>query len=159
MAKNDVEKLETLLGVIDPDSKTYSFEKELSMEGKKMKGAFVAKYMGISARLKLGTIRAKLLDGAPIDSVDTMTDDIAYMIAYLSVALVKTPRWFNYDAIDEYNDLRDLYFEVYNFMQSFREQNGKSANVGSGKDASSTPPMEGVQRTSIATDQPDDTDD
>lgn len=159
MAKNDNEKLEVLSGVIDRDSKTYSFKKSLSVEGVKQEGTFVARYMGIGARLKLGTIRAKLLEGAPIDSVDTMTDDIAYMIAYLSVALVKTPKWFNYDNIDEYQDLRDLYMEVYNFMTNFRTKNEQDTNAGSSKDAVVTPPVEDMQRVSITAESPDDSGD
>ena len=39
--------------------------------------------MGVAARLRIGTLRAKLVEGAPAQSVDTVTDDIAYMIAYL----------------------------------------------------------------------------
>lgn len=149
MAKQ-AEKMDVLSGILDRESKTYSFEKELSVEGVKQKGTFVARYLGIGARLRIGTIRAKLLDGAPIDSVDTMTDDIAYMIAYLTVALTKTPRWFNYDLIDDYEDLRDLYMEVYNFMNHFRGKDEPSSNAGNSEDAPSTPPVEGVQRTAIA---------
>lgn len=150
MAKNDNEKMEILTGVIDKDSKTYSFEKTLSMMGKEQRGTFVARYMGIGARLKLGTIRAKLLDGAPIQSVDTMTDDLAYMVAYLSVALIKTPKWFNYDEIDEYGDLRNLYMEVYEFMNTFRGKNEQSTNAGDSENASGEKAVESVQRTAIA---------
>ena len=156
MAKNDNEKLEILTGIVDRDSKTYSFEKTLSMVGEQKTGTFVAKYMGIGARLKLGTIRAKLLDGAPIQSVDTITDDLAYMIAYLSVALIKTPKWFNYDEIDDYQDIRDLYLEVYNFMQNFRGKNESNTNAGDSKDAVVTPPVEDMQRVSITTESPSD---
>ena len=37
----------------------------------------------------------KLEDGAPAQSIDNLTDDIAYMIAYLTVALIETPKWWN----------------------------------------------------------------
>lgn len=109
-----------LAGVVDNESKTYVFEKEVSVGGQKRTGTFKAKYMGVAGRLRVGTIRAKLLDGAPSQSVDTLTDDIAYMIAYLTVSLIKVPDWWNYDEIDEVSDLRDMYMEVYNFVQSFR---------------------------------------
>ena len=150
MANANDDKMDVLTGIIDKDSKTYSFEKELSVLGKRQKGAFVAKYMGIGARLRMGTIRAKLLDGAPVDSVDTTTDDIAYMIAYLTVSLVKSPRWFNYDNLDYYEDLRELYTEVYRFMTNFREQNEQDSNAGNSENAAGTPSVESVQRTAIA---------
>ena len=130
MTKSDNEKTEILSGIINKENKTYSFEYTMSMMGKKQTGTFVARYMGIGARLKLGTIRAKLLDGAPIQSVDTLTDDLAYMIAYLSVGLVNTPKWFNYDEIDDYEDLKNLYLEVFNFMNNFRGKNEQSSNAG-----------------------------
>lgn len=120
---------EILTGIVDRESKTYTFNKTMSVNGIKMEGTFVAKYMGISARLRLGTIRAKLLDGAPSESLDTLTDDIAYMIAYLTVALTKTPDWWNYDELDDVDELKSLYLEVYEFVNSFRQENAKSANA------------------------------
>lgn len=119
-----------LSGIIDKESKTYTFEKTVSVGGEKKKGTFKAKYLGVASRLRIGTIRAKLLDGAPSQSVDTLTDDIAYMIAYLTVALIKIPNWWNYEEIDEISDLRDMYLEVYNFIQSFRGQNETDTNAG-----------------------------
>lgn len=150
MAQNENEKLDVLAGVIDRDSKTYSFEKKLSVNGEEKTGAFTAKYMGIGARLRMGSLRAKLLDGAPTQSVDMVTDDIAFMMAYLTVTLIKTPTWFNLEQIDDYDDLRDLYTEVFNFMRSFRGKNEQSADAGSGEDASSEETVEAVQRTPIA---------
>ena len=150
MAKdNTQEKLDVLEGIIDQDAKTYSFEKTISVLGKKKKGSFTAKYMGITARLRLGTIRAKLLDGAPTQSVDPLTDDIAYMIAYLSVTLIKTPTWWNYDELDDLEDLKAVFDEVSNFMRNFREKNAKDSNVGDSGATSSKTNMESVQRTPI----------
>lgn len=122
-------ELDILTGVIDPESKTYSFEKTISVQGEKLTGTFTAKYMGITARLRLGTLRAKLLDGAPSQSVDVLTDDIAYMIAYLTVALIKVPKWWNYDHLDEVEDLQAMYEEVNAFMRSFREKNVPNTNA------------------------------
>ena len=148
MAK-DQDKLDVLTGIIDQNSKTYSFNRTMTLGGKKQTGTFVAKYLGITARLRLGVIRAKLLDGAPNQSVDTLTDDLAYMIAYLNVALIKFPPWWNYDNLDSLEELRDLYLEVYNFMTKFREQNEASANAGSGTAPAGETNMESVQRTAI----------
>lgn len=133
---------EILAGVIDNESKTYTFEHEVSVNGIKQKGSFTAKYMGVAARLRIGTLRAKLLEGAPSQSVDTLTDDIAYMIAYLTVALIKTPSWWNYDGLDEISDLRAMYLEVYNFNQSFRGKNDSNSNAGDSSAASSKETVE-----------------
>lgn len=150
MAKQ-TDRLEVLTGIVDQESKTYSFQKTVSIGGEKKTGAFVAKYMGIGARLRMGSLRAKLLDGAPNESVDTLTDDIAYMIAYLTVTLTKRPNWFNFEDLDDFSDLRELYQEVYNFTQNFRAKNEQSTNAGSSKDASGEETVEGVQRTAITT--------
>lgn len=131
MAKKLTEnQMEVLAGIVDNESKTYTFEKEISVEGEKKKGTFTVKYMGVAARLRLGTIRAKLLEGAPSQSVDPLTDDIAYMIAYLTVSLTKAPNWWNYDRIDDVSDLREVYMEAYKFMRSFRGQNEQGTNAG-----------------------------
>lgn len=136
-------KQQVLTGVIDNESKTYTFNKTITlMGGEKREGTFKAKYMGVTARLRIGTIRAKLLDGAPAQSVDQLTDDIAYMIAYLTVALVETPRWWSYDALDEFTELREMYMEVYEFIQSFRHNDGASADAGHSTDADGTETVE-----------------
>ena len=136
--KQKEDKTKVLTGVIDNESKTYTFEKTLSMSaGIKKTGTFVAKYLGVAARLRMGTIRAKLLDGAPSQSLDNITDDIAYMVAYLTVSLTKTPDWWSFDEIDDIQDLRAMYLEVYNFTQSFRARNEESTNAGNSTDASS----------------------
>lgn len=143
MAK-DQDKLNVLTGIIDQNSKTYSFNRTMTVSGKKQTGAFIAKYLGITARLRLGVIRAKLLDGAPTQSVDNLTDDIAYMIAYLNVALIKFPPWWNYDNLDSIEELRDMYFEVFNFMKKFRESNETNTNDGRSSASSSEADMESV---------------
>ena len=140
--KKQEQQFDILTGIIDNDSKTYTFEKTVSIGTKKRTGSFTAKYMGVAGRLRLGTIRAKLLDGAPAQSVDTLTDDIAYMIAYLTVALVKTPSWWNYDEIDDIDDLKSMYLEVYSFIQSFRTQNAENSNVRDSSIASGQETME-----------------
>ena len=133
---------EVLSGIIDNESKTYTFEAEVTVNGKKEKGSFTAKYMGVAARLRMGTIRAKLLDGAPAQSIDTLTDDIAYMIAYLQVALVKSPKWWNYSTLEELTDLKKVYMEVYKFNQSFRGQNGANTDAGDSTDTAGTEDVE-----------------
>lgn len=135
--KKKQEKQDKILtGIVDQESKTYTFEASVSVQGTIQTGTFKAKYMGVAARLRVGTIRAKLLDGAPAASVDALTDDIAYMIGYLTVALTSVPKWWNYDLIDDVNDLKKLYLEVYEFTKSFRGHDDTSSNVGDSSDTS-----------------------
>lgn len=126
--QRQLDETQILSGIVDNDSKTYTFEAEALVDGKREKGTFVAKYMGVAARLRIGTIRAKLLDGAPAASVDVLTDDIAYIIAYLQVALIKTPKWWNYDELEDFEDLKNIYQEVFNFIQNFRAQNEQNTH-------------------------------
>ena len=140
-AIKQAQQSEILSGIVNNESKTYTFTKELSVCGKKQSGTFIAKYIGIAGRLKLGTIRAKLLEGAPSQSVDALTDDIAYMVAYLTVALTTTPSWFNYEDLDDIVDLRNLYMEVFQFMQSFRGNHEQDTNARDSADASSQETM------------------
>ena len=129
-------KQEILTGVVDNETKTYTFQKTISILGEKKTGTFKAKYLGVSARLRIGTIRAKLLEGAPQESLDVLTDDLAYMIAYLTVALTQVPSWWDYDCIDEIGELREVYLEVYEFMQSFRGKYDENTNVRYSSNAS-----------------------
>lgn len=142
-AVQERKQTEILSGIIDNESKTYTFQKTLTVSGGEQKtGTFKAKYLGVAARLRIGTIRAKLLDGAPTQSLDSLTDDIAYIIAYLTVALVEKPEWFSFDILDEYTEMRDMYTEVYEFMQSFRAKDGANTDAGHSSAASSTEDVE-----------------
>lgn len=140
--KEDQEKTDILTGIISNEDKTYTFEAEMSVDNKVRKGQFVAKFMTVTGRLRLGTIRAKLLDGAPSQSVDALTDDIAYMLAYLQVSLIKTPDWFNWDGIDNEQELRKIFLEVVEFNNRFRNQDGQTSDAGDSADTSSTEAVE-----------------
>ena len=135
-------KEEILTGIIDNESKTYTFNKTMSVQGERKTGTFKTKFLGVTARLRIGTIRAKLLEGAPQQSVDTLTDDLAFMIAYLTVSLIQVPSWWDYDKLDEISELREVYMEVYEFNQTFRNQNDESSNVGYSSDAIGEETME-----------------
>ena len=135
-------KEEILTGIVDNESKTYTFNKTMSVQGERKTGTFKTKFLGVTARLRIGTIRAKLLEGAPQQSVDTLTDDLAFMIAYLTVSLIQVPSWWDYDKLDEISELREVYMEVYEFNQTFRNQNDESSNVGHSSDAIGEETME-----------------
>ena len=134
-AQKALEKDNALAGILDPEARTYTFQKEISVAGVRREGTFTVKYMGVAARLRVGTLRAKLLDGAPSASVDGLTDDIAFMMAYLNTAIVKAPKWWNFDELDDIEDLKAMYQEVYDFVQHFRVHNESSTNAGASTDA------------------------
>lgn len=129
-------------GIIDDDARQYTFKMDVLFDGKMRNATFTARYMGVADRLRVGTMRAKLLDGAPADSVDTVTDDIAYMISYLDVSLVKRPSWWDFNHIDDINDLRKLYQKVYDFVERFRVHSRGSADDGAGSAADSEKAVE-----------------
>lgn len=136
---------EILSGIVDTERRMYTFKRVYEVNGKRLQGTFEAKYMSITDRLRIGVLRAKYLDGAPSESVDALADDIAYMIAYLQVALIKAPKWWNYEQLsfeDDMNKLREVYTEVYNFNKYFREYYESTANAGSGSDTFSEETME-----------------
>ena len=137
---NDKEKI--LSGILNPEEKTYTFEKEVTVDGEKRIGTFKAKYLSVAARLRVGTLRAKLLEGAPSESVDVLTDDLAYMISYLTVALVQAPVWWDYDKLEEIEDLKNVYLEVNAFVNSFRRTDGQGSNVGDSETSVSEEAME-----------------
>ena len=74
--------------------------------------------------------------------MDTVTDDIAYMISYLDVSLVKRPSWWDFNHIDDINDLRKLYQKVYDFVERFRVHSRGSADDGAGSTADSETTVE-----------------
>ena len=59
-------KEEILTGIVDNESKTYTFNKTMSVQGERKTGTFKTKFLGVTARLRIGTIRAKLLECQPI---------------------------------------------------------------------------------------------
>lgn len=135
--EQDRQKDEVLSGIIDTEKRSYTFKKVYEFFGKKLQGTFEAKYMSISDRLRIGVIRSKLLDGAPAQTLDSLADDIAYMIAYLQVALVKAPKWWNYDQMsleDDLSKLREVYTEVYTFNKSFRDYYEANSYAGDSSD-------------------------
>lgn len=133
---NEEQKQSLLAGIVDKESKTFTFKFILTVDGEKKEGTFVAKYLSVATRLRLGTIRAKLLDGAPVQSLDTLTDDMSYIMAYLTVAFINKPTWFDFERLEDISEMRDLYTKVYNWMSSFRRKDGQDTNAGNSPDAS-----------------------
>lgn len=109
--------------LVDYNARTLMFKKTyISPDGEELEGVFKAVYPSIMDRIKVGTIRAETLNGAPSASVDNFTDDLVYMIAYLSVILKEKPDWFNFDSFDDIDFMRDVFIEVSNWVNNFRHK-------------------------------------
>ena len=136
-----------LSGIVDHERRIYTFKKVYNMYGKKLQGTFEAKYLSIVDRLRIGTLRAKLLDGVSGQSLDRISDDISYMLAYLNVALTKTPKWWDYEKMSMENDipkLREVFREVSEFNRSFRYEDEGSGHAESGSDELGKEDMESM---------------
>ena len=121
--------------IVDAEARTATFTKTCNFNGLNKTGTFVAKYPTITDRIAIGSMRAKMLGGAPSQSVDTYTDDLAFMVAYLKVLLIKTPKWFDLTKLEDDAILRELFHEVSNWVTDFRQSNVASENGGFGTTA------------------------
>lgn len=118
--------------LVDSEERTITIQKNILVNGVLKTGVFVGKYLSLMERIKIGSIRAKLLDGAPAESLDPYTDNIVFMVAYLTVALVKQPSWFKLEELDDITILQQLYNEIDEFNQSFRLNYESSKNGATG---------------------------
>lgn len=142
-AQKEQEEDNALSGIIDNEKKRYTFQHTIHTADGAKEGTFTARIMSVMDRLALGSQRAKLLGGAPLASIDGVTDDIAYMIAFLQVTLVDSPDWFDFDVMEDLSDLYDLFYEVKAFQDRFRSHSDQGANVRDSEIASSTTAVEG----------------
>lgn len=106
--------------ITDAEARTCTFTKTYKIRGKNKTGTFVFKYPSLLDRTQIGVARAKMLDGAQEQSLDKMTSDLLYIIAYLGKLCIKNPNWFNLNLIEEYDVLFDLFNEVSKWVDDFR---------------------------------------
>ena len=86
--KNEVnessEKVRKVTQIItDAEARTCTFTKKYKIRGKNKTGTFTFKYPSLFDRTQIGVARAKMLDGAQEQSLDKVTSDLTYIIAYL----------------------------------------------------------------------------
>ena len=133
--KNEVnessEKVRKVTQIItDAEARTCTFTKKYKIRGKNKTGTFTFKYPSLFDRTQIGVARAKMLDGAQEQSLDKVTSDLTYIIAYLGKLCIKHPSWFNLNLIEEYEVLTDLFEEVSKWVTDFRLSMEKSENDG-----------------------------
>lgn len=93
-------------------------------------GTFVFHYPSLMEQIRIGTIKAQLLDGVPVESVDTATNVAAFMMATLRVVLDSAPEWFNLDTVDDLEVLSRVFNEYAQWRESFRKGTGESNHTG-----------------------------
>ncbi|MCM1216795.1 MAG: hypothetical protein NC548_20030 [Lachnospiraceae bacterium] len=130
MAEN--EKITPMEQVANADLRKHSFKRTITVEGYHKTGTFVARLPSVMDRVTIGVRRAQMLGAAPattvnngassISAVDPFTDDLAFMIAFLDVLLVKRPKWFVWEALDEVQDVREMFTEVSQWANSFHRK-------------------------------------
>lgn len=130
MAENG--KITPMEQVTSAELRQLKFKRTITVEGYHKTGTFVARLPSVMDRVTIGVRRAQMLGGAPattvnngvssISTVDPFTDDLAFMISFLDVLLVKRPKWFIWEALDEVQDVRDMFTEVSKWANSFHRK-------------------------------------
>jgi hypothetical protein len=91
--------------------------------GKKWVGTFTTHYPTPRDLLQAGTMQARLTGSAPKDSLDALTDEIAFIVARLSFCLDTRPDWFAdpLSMVDGVPIMQAVYSEVLSFETFFRQ--------------------------------------
>ena len=91
--------------------------------GKQWKGAFTTHFPTPMDLVKAGVMQARMVGSTPKDSLDALTDEIAFIVSRLSYCLDKRPDWFKdpMGLIDGVPLIQSVYERVVDFEQFFRE--------------------------------------
>jgi len=103
-------------------SKEYPFQFSWTNgRGKIWKGAFTNKILSIRERQMVGVMRARLAAGMPLESLDSMTQEINLMVSHLSFSLTERPEWAkDLLELDDVQLLQEIYMEVLRHEATFR---------------------------------------
>lgn len=129
----EAEKITPMEQVTNADLRKHQFKRTITVNGGYHKtGTFIARLPSVMDRVTIGVRRAQMLGGAPattvnggassISAVDPFTDDLAFMIAFLDTILEKRPKWFVWEALDDVQDVREMFTEVSTWANSFLGQ-------------------------------------
>jgi hypothetical protein len=143
------EKVSNVTNMItDAEARTLTLTLSCNVNGFHKTGTFKAKYPSITDRIAIGSLRAKLLDGAPSRSVDNFTDNLSFIVAYLNVLLVKKPGWFDMSTMDDVSVVDELYTEVAKWVDNFRLSTQRGEDVGHSDTATDETNMESNEAVS-----------
>jgi len=91
--------------------------------GKQWKGVFTTHFPTPMDLVKAGVMQARMTGSTSKDSLDALTDEIAFIVSRLSYCLDKRPDWFKdpMSLIDGVPLIQAVYEKVVDFEQFFRE--------------------------------------
>jgi hypothetical protein len=85
-------------------------------------GNFIFRYPSLMDRMKIGVMKTSLLNGMSLAGIDNEVDNIAYMMATLTVVMESAPDWFQLDVLEDYDALDRVFEEYAKWRDSFRSQ-------------------------------------
>lgn len=125
-------KVKAATAISNSHKKEYTFD--IDING--YTGSFTVKHPSLMDTMSIGVKRAQLLNGASLQSLDVITDNITFYVATLSTVLIKAPEWFDLDVLDDYVLLSAVYKEYRDWNDTFRRRNESGSNTGSSETAS-----------------------
>lgn len=120
----------------DADARTMTGDFTFNVYGQEKTGRFTFKYPSVAERIRIGTLRAQMMEGAEEKSLDNLTSDLLYIVAFLKVTSVRVPDWFDILDIDDVVGLRRMFTEVQAWVSNFRLTGGRSQYPGDSKTTS-----------------------
>lgn len=107
---------------INLNSRQKDIELEATIQGKKVKGNFLVKFPSIMDRIEAEARAARILRQADVNTMLTETYLLTQAVCYLERVIIEQPEWYNFDYIDDPQVILDLYEEVKEFENSFRQK-------------------------------------
>jgi hypothetical protein len=127
---------DTLQKINQGKRRTYTFKVDFSEIDERFVGTFTVHHPSQMERLQVGVLKAQLLGG--VVPLDTMTDNIATIVATLDVVLDEKPDWFDvFDDRLDYEILEAVYIEYINWVNSFRKRTRAESNKGNSENSES----------------------
>lgn len=83
-------------------------------------GTFKFHHPTVMENMRIGVVKSQLLGG--LTNVDVLTDNIAHMVATLSVVLDSKPDWFDVENMYDYELLEIVYDKYAEWYNSFRKR-------------------------------------
>lgn len=125
--------IDILTGIIDPEARTYTMQKTISIDGQQREGTFRFRYPTIADRLRQGVLQSRFLGGTPVASLDSATYSIAFAMSLLASISVDLPAWFKFEQMESVDELMEMYGEVNEFVGSFRRADAAGADAAGGE--------------------------
>jgi len=106
----------------DPrQEKQYTFQLDWEDgRGKHWRGTFTNKILNLREHQMVGVMRARLANGLPAESLDTMTSEINLMLSHLTYSLIEKPDWAkDLQNLEDVRIVQELYKEVLQHENTF----------------------------------------